>query len=498
MLTFTQLARYGIKVEGDMLHFHGNMLDSPTLQYSNDKFTPAQTKAGRLNLVDHRFSEPAEIASWSVIRFDSNEISNANWDSYIADWEKFKGQLEEGIRKYCEPNLNMSNYQIHTGSFPENPNKLKTILEGYKKAGVLIVFVVLPGKDTATYQMLKHVADVQVGIHTVCTVANTRNAKKAWIKANYDEIANLMLKVNLKMGGNNVNLSIAENDNEVLDLLSSTTMIVGADVTHPGPASMTDTDSVAAVVASEDSSFNKYPASIRCQSSKMEMIENFDDMLGERLDHWKVKNGDKYPEKILIYRDGVSEGQFDQVLELEWPQIEYIVKHKYNEAKQKIAPITLITVQKRHHTRFYPVAESAKNKQHCDIEKGNPMPGLLVDTDVTHPHKYDFYLQSHYSLQGTARPAHYVVLRDQIGAKPAVLQKATHWQCFIYGRCTTSISVHPAVRMADMACGRARCYLREYYNAGRRQNEEFDRDVKHRAAWNGGVHPHLENTMFFI
>ena len=42
-----------------------------------------------------------------------------------------------------------------------------------------------------------------------------------------------------------------------------------------------------------------------------------------------------------------------------------------------------------------------------------PISGTTVDRGITHPSEYDFYLNSHASIQGTSRPAHYHVLLDQ-------------------------------------------------------------------------------------
>lgn len=48
------------------------------------------------------------------------------------------------------------------------------------------------------------------------------------------------------------------------------TMLVGIDVTHPGPGSIKGTPSIAAVVASLDSDFGQFPASMQLQESKKE------------------------------------------------------------------------------------------------------------------------------------------------------------------------------------------------------------------------------------
>jgi hypothetical protein len=54
-------------------------------------------------------------------------------------------------------------------------------------------------------------------------------------------------------------------DNAMKWLREKTTMVLGADVTHPSPLSAPGTPSIAAVVASVDSDFIQYPASLRIQ-----------------------------------------------------------------------------------------------------------------------------------------------------------------------------------------------------------------------------------------
>lgn len=54
----------------------------------------------------------------------------------------------------------------------------------------------------------------------------------------------------------------------------------------------------------------------RLQAPKREIIDDFRNIVAHHLRVFKEKNG-CLPDKILYFRDGVSEGQFDQVMAIE-------------------------------------------------------------------------------------------------------------------------------------------------------------------------------------
>ncbi|TKA73489.1 hypothetical protein B0A49_07141 [Cryomyces minteri] len=82
--------------------------------------------------------------------------------------------------------------------------------------------------------------------------------------------------------------------------------------------------------------------------------------------------------------------------------------------------ITLLVVGKRHQTRSYP--NQTTRKDQIDYQ-GNMVPGLVVDAErIRLPYYFDFYLQSHKALVGTARPAHYFVLENGMGLTADKLQ----------------------------------------------------------------------------
>ena len=127
--------------------------------------------------------------------------------------------------------------------------------------------------------------------------------------------------MNAKLGGVNHRL-----DANSTRWLQGKAMMVGIDVTHPGPRSMPGTPSIAGVVASVDQHFAQFPVSLRLQKSKQEVcrvirmvalpymsltftlqgIAELADMMIERLQAFRAR-GKVLPERIFIFRDGVSE-----------------------------------------------------------------------------------------------------------------------------------------------------------------------------------------------
>lgn len=97
-------------------------------------------------------------------------------------------------------------------------------------------------------------------------------------------------------------------------------MFVGVDVTHPSPGSASNAPSIAGMVASVDRRLGQWPADLRIQESRKEMVSELGSMLKSRLHLWKSQGKHTtFPENILVYRDGVSEGQYATVLEVELP-----------------------------------------------------------------------------------------------------------------------------------------------------------------------------------
>ncbi|KAJ3552097.1 hypothetical protein NM688_g4337 [Phlebia brevispora] len=324
----------------------------------------------------------------------------------------------------------------------------QTVIARHKMRPELLV-VILPENSVEIYRAVKHFGDIAVGVPTQCMKAS----KCAYGSPQY--FANVCLKVNVKMGG--INAQLHEGASGILNDKYNHTIVMGADVIHPPPGSL-DRPSFASLVASIDSGASKYMADCRVQEPRQEIIAGLDEMAKGMLHKYmndtkvvagKVSTARRVPKRIIFYRDGVSEGQFQQVLDQELPQIRKACKDL------GIAPkIVLIVVGKRHHVRFFP--KNPLNTAEADERSRNCLAGTVVDRDITHPTEFDFYLLSHGGRLGTSRPAHYNVLHNDSDISVDALQAASFALCHVYARSTCSVSIPAPVYYADIVCSRAK------------------------------------------
>lgn len=227
---------------------------------------------------------------------------------------------------------------------------------------------------------MKRVGDTVLGMATQCVQAKNVN------KTSPQTLSNLCLKINVKLGGINSILVPSIRPK----VFNEPVIFLGADVTHP-PAGDNKKPSIAAVVGSMDAHPSRYSATVRVQQHRQEIIQELSSMVRELLIMFYKSTGGYKPHRIILYRDGVSEGQFPHVLQHELTAIrEACIKL---EADYKPG-ITFIVVQKRHHTRLF-----CADKKEQSGKSGNIPAGTTVDVGITHPTEFDFYLCSHQGIQ---------------------------------------------------------------------------------------------------
>lgn len=475
----------------------GRVLDAPRIMYAKQKVL--QARGGSWNMQSIQFSKPASLKNWTWLFIDAPNSRHGLTPPGLND---SLGQFVQTLK-----DMGVAAEMPHPGTRvqynwnADNATAIENAVRGLKeKYNPQLVLGILFAKDTQVYNTVKQVCDVRCGVRNV----NVQAEKIRDAKVQY--LANVGLKINLKMGGANQTLRASD----LGFFADGKTMLVGLDVTHPSPGSTSAAPSVVGIVASVDAQLAQWPADIRIQPARQEMVSDLDVLLQSRIKIWANHNKGKFPENIVVYRDGVSEGQYDLVIEKELPLLKKACETIYPASDTKKGPprMAIVVVGKRHNTRFYPTADG-------DAENSaNPQPGTVVDRGISEARHWDFYLQAHSALQGTARPAHYFTVWDEIfyplhpGAGPGTgaadkLQDLTHKMCYLFGRATKAVSVCPPAYYADLVCTRARCYMSDLFDPTPSATpagsviggESYDRVPE---ASQATIHTSVKDTMFYI
>jgi eukaryotic translation initiation factor 2C len=266
----TPVNGFGVEIGTEMAVIPARELPPPNLAYRSGK---PNVKSGSWNILDVKFQQGATVRNWWVL-----VVNDGRPEFSSKDDPRLTG-LAAGFAAKCSRSGitmpgNMPQAFIATSPLPavhEDPSRIRAIeiirrtisqkLGQYSKPSFILVL--LSGIDNYIYPGIKKIGEVELGIHTVHMLLSKvlKDSKK---QDQY--FSNVALKVNTKLGGINHLLDAAS----MKWLTAKKTMIVGMDVTHPGPTSISGTPSVAAVVASVDDYFVQYPASMRVQKSKQE------------------------------------------------------------------------------------------------------------------------------------------------------------------------------------------------------------------------------------
>ncbi|KAK5652265.1 hypothetical protein OQA88_10613 [Cercophora sp. LCS_1] len=489
------LHQFGLSVSPGLITVPGRVLPPPKVVYSRNK--EAQVRFGGWNMVDAKFNTAGSLKRWSYLMISLRGCHDAFEQASLADViRRFGGALSRTGISVMPPRQGQT-LILNGPDDPQLDQRLKLAAQHLD-----FLLIILPEHNTPMYNRIKRCCDQEFGIQTICVVGH----KLAKERGQDHFFANIALKLNLKLGGNNQLVDKAR-----LGIISENkTMVVGIDVTHPSPASSKDAPSIAGMVASIDRSLGQWPGVLRVQAARQEMVSGLTDMLKSRLRLWKsLGKHQTLPENILVYRDGVSEGQYQTVVDEELPLLRKACEDMYPAVDQSrgVPRLTVILVGKRHHTRFYPTHTADAD------QSSNPKPGTVIDRGVTDPRSWEFFLQSHAAIQGTARPARYVVVldeifrahckRDMLPSQMAAdrLQGLTLSMCYAYGRATKAVSICTPAYYATLLCERSRCYLSGVFDpypgsaspsiSGNMEGiAVIDEEVR--------IHPRIRDSMFYI
>ncbi|KAK2609741.1 hypothetical protein N8I77_003228 [Diaporthe amygdali] len=429
------LREFGVKINPQMTPTQARVLQNPVVQFGRKTVDPRTN--GRWDLRDQTFAEPnvRPLKSWSIVVV--NDCVDAPTASRFANsfadiYKRHGGKIEVMQPKVWRLRMELS------GATANEIHKLyKQTGDAYRAVPDLMFFI-MPDKGAIQYERLKK--NMEIRFATLTQMVNVDHVKKC----SPQYCSNVAMKVNAKLGGYTSRLAKVQ-------FYTVPTMVIGVDVSHGGAGSVALSGplaSMAAMTMSMDQNAIKYQAVCETNGYRVEVLTpaNIRSIFPNAVRRWCQKNG-RAPEHVFYFRDGVAEGQFAHVMDSEIKEVRKVLE----EVGRNKPKITVIVATKRHHMRFFPGSGSGD-------KNGNPLPGTIIEHEITHPFHYDFYLCSHVAIQGTARPVHYHVIHDEIQYPVDKLQAMIYQQCYQYIRSTTPVSLHPAIYYAHLASARARAH----------------------------------------
>ena len=326
------LSSFGVSVDTNLITVPGRVLTPPKLMYHRNEITP---RSGSWNMQGQKLLQSGAKVTWSWLVIE-----------FVTGPRHFSLQDDASVRNVIEGFKNGLNRTGVALDSPKEGNRLRinnvedhekigAKFDGAARVGINLLLILLPD-STPLYKRIKYYGDVVHGMHTVCVIT-----KKMGNPRGQDQyFANVALKFNLKLGGYN---QLARSSGMGL-VERGNTMIVGIDVTHPSPGSSNNAPSVSAIVASVDKNLSQWPADIRIQGeSKSETVDSLREMMRSRLLLWQRRNNQALPQKIVVYRDGVSEGYYNIVLQSELPLLRKALGDVYPPNKQPLLTIVVCT-----------------------------------------------------------------------------------------------------------------------------------------------------------
>ncbi|WRT64767.1 uncharacterized protein IL334_001701 [Kwoniella shivajii] len=433
-----KLKAWGVEVNGAMMKIPARVLQPPNVLYGQSKSIRANFGAWNLKAV--KFTKPGKpLKSWSVISFD--ERCDAS------DLLKFVTYFTGVLNQYgCSvENKQPECFQwkpVQSG----NHGGIKSGLQDAARRAYLqsktnpqLIVVVMPRKEGTMYKQIKAIAAEGLLKPVVTQCVQSQKIKSDRGIDQY--CGNLAMKVHAKLGG--VTHGVAHG-------IDNKTMMIGADVTHPPARGGEIPPSIAVTVCAVNGENNKFSPAMRLQEGRAEIIQDLENMVYSHIVTFEKSTRAK-PDKILFFRDGVSEGQYAHCVQYEVDAIKKAAR-KFENGKYK-PKVTFVICAKRHAMRFFATNDGDKDRT------GNLPPGTVVDSKVTSPMVHDFYLQAHAGLQGTARPTHYVVVADENKYTADKLQKLVNDLCYTFARATRSVSLVPVAYYADIVAEKARDWI---------------------------------------
>lgn len=380
---------WGLKIDDSILNIEAHKIEETFIQLKNKTIAAIDDKTFGTEVGRNEILDAVDLTQW-ILMYPTKQLKLAQkFTQLVQQCSKQIGMLVEHPQ-ICELNSDIVTAYV---------SALRYNIKSHHRAIVIIV----PSQREDRYAAIKRLCCSEIPIPSQVIHSKTLEDERKVRNV----VCKILLQINCKIGGSLWGIDMPLNG----------TMIVGVDTYHDGKQS---SKSVSGFVASTDSKYGRWFSRASIQEKKEELMNGLSYSLNLSIRHYAHINGTP-PKRIIYYRDGVGDGQFEFIQNYEIPQL---IKGWKNEFVGYEPEFIFIVVQKRINTRIMVSDRSNGYK--------NPPAGTVVDKVITRKDMYDFFLVSQNVNHGTASPTHYIVLNDTSQFSIGVIQKITYKLCYIY------------------------------------------------------------------
>ena len=436
---------------------NSNILKMPELEVGKEKIINPLIDNGNFDLKNCEPLENFELKTWIIFVYSLYEDQVNDVGRLLSQAKQALGiNFKDPIIKIVDSRLRgmdleafFIDYFIEVKKFYTDNNDIKSMPE--------VAMLLIPKKCEGIYANFK----------------NALNNNKLELTIRSQVVKYESLKKGLTVAGNILLQIWAKRDmplwkSKKLKNFTKDTMIAGY-CTGPSTKTNRSITSLCASITKDTLHFANY-CKFHQPTNKLSPV--ISDLLLLAVNAYKKLN-DKFPKKIILYRESTNEKQRDKIVQLE---IEGQIMA--NETLKNIA-ITLIFVNKNCDLRFFKddkvFSQNYSENNQTALETTslsikdskniytNARPGTIIDTGITLNGTNEFYIISSYSPQGTSNPTHYIVHLDQGKIPKDNLYSITFDMTFLYYNVQKCIRLPAPLHNASRMLQHAAKFLTESY-----------------------------------
>ncbi|KAM8977661.1 piwi-like protein 4 [Pelodytes ibericus] len=356
-------------------------------------------------LMGDHICQPVSPADWSKDTRDSRLISVQPLENWLVLCSHRNGDLAEKLLynlKKVGSGMGLKMEYPKIVQVDDNSMSFLRALQQHVTPDLQLVLCVLPSNNKDNYDCIKKFLSLDQPVPSQCVQIRTLNKQHMLMSVS----TKIAMQIVCKIGG----------ELWAVEIPLKSLMVVGIDVNKD---TLTKSHSVVGFVASTNSRLTRWYSRCIIQKTSTDFADCLKVCMKGAIQKWQKCNN-VLPSRVMVYRDGVGDGQLKLLVDYEIPQL----LNSFQETVSNYRPkLSVIVVRKKCTTRFF---------RETDRGLQNPQLGTVVDCEATRPEWYDFYLISQNARQGTVNPTYYNVLYDDNGLRPDHMQRLTYKLCHLY------------------------------------------------------------------